>query len=151
MGWRDLFTSKTPPIPPTQLDREFELIFKAPQRSDFGAANDYRRARGEYDQKRKYFGGIVQPTSAQLQGLAIFEKYGFGKGIIYKDRYGDSVHFPDSPWGYTDLIARVALGAPDQNIAHLQATRIQGGAHVDPKFLHPYVPPEWRQKNASNR
>ena len=104
-----------------------------------------RVARVQYEQEARYFGGLVDAPEGFDQVSAFYERWGFGKPVFYKGRYGTYCRWPDAPFRPARANMFAAVHGAGVVVASWQVRVILAG-HVLTD-LHAFVPPRIRSLN----
>lgn len=144
--WARKCVDFTPPVP--EPSDEFTFIYgPAPIARDFANYRQFQAARVQYEEKQKYFGGIVEVPEGYTQAEVdrankIFAAWDMGAVFFVKERNGTVARFPLAT-NKVDFSATVerTLRYTHLVIAGFQIDVIQSG--VEPKKRHPFVPPSY--------
>lgn len=142
----------TPPQP--EPDEIFTFIYGAPPIArDFNNYRQFQAARVRYEEKQKYFGGVVDVpegfTQAEVdRGNNIFAAWGMGAAFYVKERNGTVARFPlaEVQVDFSTTPDR-ALNYTHLAIAGYQIDVIQAGE--EPTKRHPFVPPSYAVQDSN--
>jgi len=123
------------------------LAVYGPPPSRTGQSLADRVARVKYEQDMRYFGGILAEPAGFDAVANFYERWGFGRPMFFKGRYGEYCRWPNAPFRPAQATMFTAVHGAGVVVASWQVRAILEG-HVLTD-LHAFVPPRLRQLNAA--
>ena len=122
------------------------LAVYGPPPSKTGQSLKDRTARVKYEQDMRYFGGLMTEPEGFGEVANFYERWGFGRPVFYKGRYGEYCRWPNAPFRAAQATMFTAVHGTGVVVASWQVKVIKEG-HVLTD-VHAFVPPRIRAMNS---